>query len=102
VCVPQPPEVALTVTSETRYRKTWELSVQEDDSTVIRELLRDQMLTPRLRAFFVQEFKTWTDISVDDLYQNKMLKKEYRIKLYKKQINYFIKRLNRLVKENGE
>ncbi|KAG6824603.1 hypothetical protein H0H92_006369 [Tricholoma furcatifolium] len=84
------------------FWKTWELSAQEDDSTVIRESLRDQMLTPRLRAFFVQEFKTWTGISVDDLYQNKMSKKEYRIKLYEKQINYFIKRLNRLVKENGE
>ncbi|KAG6823923.1 hypothetical protein H0H92_008596, partial [Tricholoma furcatifolium] len=84
------------------FWKTWELSAQEDDGTVIRESLRDQMLTPRLRAFFIQAFKTWTGISVDDLYQGKMSNKEYRIKLYEKQMNYFIKRLNRLVKEDGE
>ncbi|KAG6805885.1 hypothetical protein H0H92_014540 [Tricholoma furcatifolium] len=60
------------------------------------------MLTPRLRAFFVKEFKKWTGITVDDLYQNQRSKKEYTIKLYEKQINYFIKRLNRLVKEDGE
>ncbi|KAG6807138.1 hypothetical protein H0H92_008650 [Tricholoma furcatifolium] len=84
------------------FWKTWQLSGQEDDGTVITESLRDQMLTPRLRAFFVQEFKAWTGILVDDLYQNKMSKKQYRIKLYEKQVNYFIKRLNRLVKEDGE
>ncbi|KAG6823601.1 hypothetical protein H0H92_009694 [Tricholoma furcatifolium] len=84
------------------FWKTWELSAQEDDGTVIRESLRDQVLTPRLRAFFIQAFKTWTGISVDDIYQGKMSKKEYRIKLYEKQMNYFIKQLNRLVKEDGE
>ncbi|KAG6822826.1 hypothetical protein H0H92_012425 [Tricholoma furcatifolium] len=76
------------------FWKTWELSAEDEDGTVIKGSLRDQMLTPRLRAFFVQEFKKWTGVSVDDLYQNRMSKKEYSVKLYEKQI--------RLVKEDGE
>ncbi|KAG6810510.1 hypothetical protein H0H92_011537 [Tricholoma furcatifolium] len=84
------------------FWKTWQLSGTLEDGTFIQESLRDQLLKPRLRAFVVQQFKQWTGLSIDDMYQNNMSKKEHKIKMYTKQINYLMKGLNKLAKEDGE
>ncbi|KAG6810151.1 hypothetical protein H0H92_013091 [Tricholoma furcatifolium] len=84
------------------FWKTWSLSGELSNGTEVTELLKDQMLEPRVRAFVVEQFEHWTGLTVNDIYHGKQTRTEHRMDIYHRQIEYLIKRLNKLAKDDGD
>ncbi|KAG6820572.1 hypothetical protein H0H92_001873, partial [Tricholoma furcatifolium] len=84
------------------FWKTWSLSGQLANGQEVTESLKDQMLEPRMRAFVVEQFERWTGLSADDIFHGKMSRTEHKIEMYCKQIDFLLKRLNRLARDEGK
>lgn len=68
---------------------------------MVTEGLKDDYVKPRHMMFFMETFKEWTGLSIDDLYREKLTEEEHEVKVLKKQVDYYLERLNGALAAQG-
>ncbi|KAG6807042.1 hypothetical protein H0H92_009023 [Tricholoma furcatifolium] len=78
------------------FWKSWSLTAKLRDGSRVTETLKDKMLEPRVRAFVVDQFQSWTGLTINDIYQGDMRKDEHKLNVLHRQIEHVMRRMNKV------
>ncbi|KAG6809042.1 hypothetical protein H0H92_001828 [Tricholoma furcatifolium] len=78
------------------FWKSWSLSGKLPNGSRVTETLKDQMLHPRIRAFVVDQFQSWTGLTIEDIYQGDKRREEHKLDVYHIQVEHILRRMNKV------